>query len=101
MCPARRRRRAALRLSAARDRRNPPLLRPWLCRGATAGLSPADIAAPTRAILRRNANTKVLLDRVIGIDAGARCVRLAGGDELPYDYLLLATGARHSYFGRD
>jgi NADH dehydrogenase len=83
------------------DQRNHHLFQPLLYQVATAGLSPADIAAPIRAILRRNANTKVLLDRVIGIDAGARCVRLAGGDELPYDYLLVATGARHSYFGRD
>src|SRR5688500_13693544 len=75
------------------DQRNHHLFQPLLYQVATAGLSPADIAAPIRAILRRNANTKVLLDRVIGIDAGARCVRLAGGDELPYDYLLLATGA--------
>ncbi len=83
------------------DKRNHHLFQPLLYQVATAGLSPADIAAPIRAIVRGNANTRVLLDRVIGVDAAAGRLRLAGGDELPYDYLLLATGARHSYFGRD
>ena len=83
------------------DKRNHHLFQPLLYQVATAGLSPADIAAPIRAIVRRHANTRVLLDRVIGIDPAARRVLLAGGDALPYDFLLLATGARHSYFGRD
>jgi NADH dehydrogenase len=83
------------------DKRNHHLFQPLLYQVATAGLSPADIAAPIRAILRNHANTRVLLDRVIGVDTAARRVQLAGGDALPYDFLLLATGARHSYFGRD
>jgi NADH dehydrogenase len=83
------------------DKRNHHLFQPLLYQVATAGLSPADIAAPIRAIVRRNANTRVLLDRVIGVDPAARQVLLAEGGDLPYDFLLLATGARHSYFGRD
>ena len=83
------------------DKRNHHLFQPLLYQVATAGLSPADIAAPIRAIVRKNANTRVLLDRVIGVDRQARRVLLAEGDDLPYDFLLLATGARHSYFGRD
>ena len=83
------------------DKRNHHLFQPLLYQVATAGLSPADIAAPIRTIVRNHRNTRVLLDRVIGVDAEARRVRLAGGDELAYDFLLLATGARHSYFGRD
>jgi NADH dehydrogenase len=83
------------------DKRNHHLFQPLLYQVATAGLSPADIAAPIRAIVRRNANTRVLLDRVIGVDPAARRIQLADGGGLRYDYLLLATGARHSYFGRD
>ena len=83
------------------DQRNHHLFQPLLYQVATAGLSPADIAAPIRAIVKDNANTRVLLDRVEDVDAAAREVWLADGRPLPYDWLILATGARHSYFGRD
>jgi NADH dehydrogenase len=83
------------------DKRNHHLFQPLLYQVATAALSPADIAAPIRAILADNRNTRVLLDRVDGIDAARRQVLLASGAPVPYDWLILATGARHSYFGRD
>jgi NADH dehydrogenase len=62
-------------------------------------LSPADIAQPIRTILRRRPNTQVLMDEVVTIDAAARQVTLASGTQFDYDYLLLASGATHSYFG--
>lgn len=83
------------------DKRNHHLFQPLLYQVATAALSPADIAAPIRAILAGNRNTRVLLDNVTGIDAANRRLRLGSGSDLPYDRLILATGARHSYFGRD
>ncbi|MBV9836284.1 MAG: NAD(P)/FAD-dependent oxidoreductase [Alphaproteobacteria bacterium] len=82
------------------DRRNYHLFQPLLYQVATAGLSPAQIATPIRAIVADAANVRVLMGRVNGIDATRRMVRLEER-ELPYDYLVLATGARHSYFGRD
>lgn len=83
------------------DRRNHHLFQPLLYQVATAGLSPADIAAPIRSIVRNYANTRVLLDSVEGVDTRRKTVRLGSGGSLDYDWLLLATGARHSYFGRD
>jgi NADH dehydrogenase len=83
------------------DKRNHHLFQPLLYQVATAALSPADIAAPIRSILARNRNTRVLLDRVEGIDSANRQVLLGGGAPVSYDWLILATGARHSYFGRD
>ena len=83
------------------DRRNHHTFQPLLYQVALAVLSPADIAQPIRTILRRQQNTQVLMDEVVGIDAAARRVALASGAELPYDYLVLATGATHSYFGRN
>ena len=83
------------------DRRNHHTFQPLLYQVALAVLSPADIAQPIRTILRRQQNTQVLMDEVIGIDAAARRIALASGAELPYDYLVLATGATHSYFGRN
>jgi NADH dehydrogenase FAD-containing subunit len=83
------------------DQQNHHLFQPLLYQVATAGLSPADIAAPIRAIVKRHKATRVLLDAVTGIDVRARRVQLAGGATLPYDFLIVATGARHSYFGRD
>jgi NADH dehydrogenase FAD-containing subunit len=82
------------------DRQNYHLFQPLLYQVATAGLSPADIAWPIRGILRRQRNAKVLLGRVSGIDTATRTVTLDGRD-IGYDFLILATGARHSYFGRD
>ena len=82
------------------DRRNYHLFQPLLYQVATAGLSPAQIASPIRAILRKAANVQVMLGKVTAIDKEARTVILEDCS-VDYDYLVLATGARHSYFGRD
>jgi NADH:ubiquinone reductase (H+-translocating) len=83
------------------DRHNYHLFQPLLYQVATAALSPADIASPIRGILSRQANATVLLGKVVGVDKEARAVLLDGGTRLPYDTLILATGARHAYFGHD
>lgn len=83
------------------DRRNHYLFQPLLYQVALAVLSPADIAQPIRSVLRNQRNTEVLMDEVVGIDVSARKMELASGSRLPYDYLVLATGATHSYFGHD
>jgi NADH dehydrogenase len=83
------------------DRRNHHLFQPLLYQVATAALSPADIAAPIRSILAKAKNVRVLLDGVAGVQAGRRRVLLESGASLSYDWLIVATGARHSYFGRD
>jgi NADH dehydrogenase len=80
------------------DRRNHYTFQPLLYQVALAVLSPADIAQPIRSILRSHPNTQVLMDEVVAIDAAARQVTLGSGAQLPYDYLILATGATHSYF---
>ena len=82
------------------DKRNYHLFQPLLYQVATAGLSPAQIAQPIRAILRRQKNVRVLLGRVDAIDLATRHVAV---DErrVPYDWLVVATGARHAYFGHD
>ncbi len=82
------------------DRTNHHLFQPLLYQVATAGLSTNDIAAPLRAILRHQKNCAVMMGEVTGVDAANKRVRLADGEEVPYDYLVLATGARHSYFGK-
>lgn len=82
------------------DKRNYHLFQPLLYQVATAGLSPADVAAPIRSILARQANTRVVLGKVEGIDKAKRIVMTGAGD-VPYDTLVVATGARHAYFGRD
>lgn len=82
------------------DRRNYHLFQPLLYQVATASLSPADIAWPIRSIVARQANASVQLGRVTGVDVAAREVVLEC-HRVPYDFLVLATGARHSYFGRD
>jgi NADH dehydrogenase len=82
------------------DRQNHHLFQPLLYQVATAGLSPADIASPIRSILRSQANASVVLAEVTGIDTAARCV-LADGQRHAYDTLIIATGARHAYFGHD
>jgi NADH dehydrogenase FAD-containing subunit len=68
---------------------------------ATAALSPADIAWPIRKLLSHQSNARVLMGRVTGIDRAAHRVLLDDGRSIPYDHLILATGARHAYFGRD
>lgn len=83
------------------DKRNHHLFQPLLYQVATAGLSPADIAGSIRAILARQKNVRVLLDRVYGIDRERRRVILGDGEPLAYDWLIIATGATHSYFGRE
>ncbi len=83
------------------DRRNHNIFQPLLYQVALAVLSPANIAQPIRTVLRHQRNTQVLMDEVVGIDVAGRCVALASGAGLLYDYLVLATGATHSYFGHD
>jgi NADH dehydrogenase len=82
------------------DRTNYHLFQPLLYEVATAALSPADIAAPIRAILSDFPNTDVILAEVKSVDVAAKTVNI-GDREIAYDYLILATGARHSYFGHD
>ena len=83
------------------DRRNHHTFQPLLYQVALAVLSPADIAQPIRGILAGYRNTQVLMDEVTGIDTAARNLSLASGAAIHYDYLILATGATHSYFGKD
>ncbi|HEX3098666.1 MAG TPA: NAD(P)/FAD-dependent oxidoreductase [Usitatibacter sp.] len=83
------------------DAHNYHLFTPLLYQVATAGLSAPDIAAPIRHILADQRNTTVLLARVDGIDVSRRVARLEDASELPYDHLIVATGATHSYFGHD
>ena len=83
------------------DRRNHHLFQPMLYQVATAGLNPSDIASPIRSILRRSKNTEVLLAEAAAVDVDARQVRFTDGTTQSYDYLIVATGARHSYFGHD
>ena len=82
------------------DRRNHHLFQPLLYQVATAGLSAADIAAPIRRIVQRHPNVDVMLAEARGIDLDRRTVVLEDG-ELAFDSLIVATGATHSYFGRD
>ena len=82
------------------DRRNFHLFQPLLYQVATGGLSPADISAPLREILKRHRNISVLMSDVVDLDLGSRQVRLTDG-ALPYDSLVVAAGARHHYFGND
>lgn len=82
------------------DRRNHHLFQPLLYQVATAALNPSDIASPIRRILRHQANVEVILGEAESIDAPARKVMLSDG-ELAYDFLIIATGATHSYFGHD
>ena len=83
------------------DQQNHHLFQPLLYQVATAALTPAEIAVPIRHILRGQRNAEVLLDRVIGVDASGQTVKTSSGLNVHYDALILATGARHSYFGKD
>ena len=82
------------------DRTNHHLFQPLLYQVATAALSPAEIAAPIRGILSDFSNTEVILAEVKSVNVAAKTVNI-GDREIAYDYLILATGARHSYFGHD
>ena len=82
------------------DRRNFHLFQPLLYQVATGGLSPGEIASPLRVVLRNNRNTEVLLGEAIDLDVANRRVILSDG-EVPYDTLIVATGATHHYFGND
>ena len=82
------------------DRTNYHLFQPLLYQVATAALSPADIAAPIRAVLSKYENMDVMLTDARSIEVAAKKVTTSDGD-VPYDYLIVATGARHSYFGND
>src|SRR6266545_1147671 len=82
------------------DRRNFHLFQPLLYQVATGALSPANIAAPLRLVLKRQQNCRVLLGEVTDLDVKGRRVLIAGG-EIPYDSLIVATGSRHHYFGND
>jgi NADH dehydrogenase len=83
------------------DRQNHHLFQPMLYQVATAALSPSEIASPIRSILRNQKNVEVLLDEAVRVDVSARRVLLRDGGSLDYDYLIVATGTRHSYFGHD
>jgi NADH:ubiquinone reductase (H+-translocating) len=81
------------------DRHNHHVFQPLLYQVATAGLSPGDIASPIRWILRKQSNVRVLLGNVAHVEPAARTLHLETGETLPYDFLILAPGAAHSYFG--
>src|SRR5437016_5211411 len=82
------------------DRTNYHLFQPLLYQVATAALSPADIAAPVRAILSKRKNMEVILAEVQSVEIEAKKIKTTDM-EIPYDFLILATGARHSYFGHN
>ena len=82
------------------DRENHHCFQPLLYQVATAALSPADIAWPIRHILRPQRNATVLMEEVRGVDPERKCIQTQFG-EIPYDYLVIATGSTHSYFGHD
>lgn len=83
------------------DRHNYHLFQPLLYQVATAGLSPQDIASPIRSVLKNQNNAKVLLDEVTDVDVETKTVKLRRGEDVLYDYLVIATGAKHSYFGKN
>src|SRR5882762_10462017 len=97
---ARKLRRAPVQVTLI-DRRNFHLFQPLLYQVATGGLSPANIAAPLRSILRKQPNCRTILAEVSGFDVAAKQVLTADGDKFPFDTLILATGATHAYFGND
>ncbi len=94
-----------LRTTACRvtliDKHNYHLFQPLLYQVATAGLSPSDIAVPIRSMFRDQQNIRILLGEVTGVDKERRNVQMKDGRQIGFDYLVLATGAQHSYFGKD
>ena len=84
------------------DRTNHHLFQPLLYQVATASLAPSDITAPIRWVLRRQKNTTVLLGEVHSVDVNRKVVHIDYENrEIPYDYLIIAAGSRHAYFGHD
>lgn len=83
------------------DRTNHHLFQPLLYQVATAALAPGNIATPIREVLRKQKNASVIMAEIVDIDTAARKVKALDGTEFPYDYLIVAPGARHSYFGHD
>lgn len=83
------------------DRRNFHLFQPMLYQVATGALSPGEIAQPLRSVLRNQRNTTVILGEAVGLDPERRAVLLSDGGPIPYDSLIVATGAHHTYFGHD
>ncbi len=83
------------------DRRNHHLFQPLLYQVATTSLGPSEIAWPIRQLVHRRPEVTTLMGSVTGIDTAAKLVRLEGGAAVPFDYLILATGAQHAYFGHD
>ena len=87
------------------DRSNHHVFQPLLYQVATSVLAPGQIALPIRGLLAKQTNTSVMLDNVTGVDAASKPLIVDAGDEvglrISYDYLILATGASHSYFGHD
>lgn len=83
------------------DRKNHHTFQPLLYQVATAVLSPGEIASPIRRILHKSKNVKVILGEAVGFDLKKRSIKLADESEIGFDYLIVAAGARHSYFGND
>ena len=81
------------------DRKNHHTFQPLLYQVATAGLSPGEIAAPIRGVLKKSENIRMLLGEVVGFDLERKLVKLRDGSDVAYDYLIVAAGATHSYFG--
>ena len=83
------------------DKKNHHLFQPLLYQAATATLSPRDISVSLREIFAKQKNTTVLMGEVVHIDKGQKIITLENGDTMPFDYLVVAIGATHSYFGND
>src|SRR5947209_4993395 len=83
------------------DKKNHHTFQPLLYQVALAVLSPAEIASPVRTILRGQQNAEILMGDVVGFDLDQRIAKLKNGNTIPYDYLVLASGSTHSYFGKD
>lgn len=83
------------------DRTNHHLFQPLLYQVATAGLAPSDIATPIREILKKYSSVSVIMDEVVGINKESKTITTSSGKSIGFNNLIIATGARHSYFGRD